>query len=197
MIESILVFFGLPIVLVCLAVFYSIVYIVATEKDTHGFAIFTTLVAALVYYKYIIAFFANWQLSLLCLVAYGFIGGVWSIWRWMRYCKKTVEKGTGNYQTWKGGEKVDISAEEHFQEMLAPNAHKSRLIGWIVYWPWSMVWNVLGDFFTGIYDFLSNIYERVRNAVIRKALATPHSNAINKYIKELPVDKKPYQIFKR
>lgn len=33
-----------------------------------------------------------------------------------------------------------------------------------------MIWNVLGDFFTSIYDFLSNIYERVRNAVVRKAL---------------------------
>lgn len=171
MIESILAFFGLPIVLICLAVFFSVVYIVATEKDTHGFAIFVTIVAALIYYKYIIAFFANWQLSLLCIIAYGVIGGLWSIWRWMKYCKKTVEEDTNSSWKWEGDKRVTVPPDEYFKQILAPSKHKSRLISWIVYWPWSMVWNVLGDFFTGIYDFLSNIYERVSSAVIRKALS--------------------------
>lgn len=187
MIESIFAFFGLPIVLICLAVFFSIVYIIATEKDTHGFAIFVTLAAALIYYKYIIAFFANWQLSLLCILVYGFIGGLWSIWRWVKYCKKTVDEYT--YYPTKGGEGFLLTKEQTLQQILSPKNHKSRLIGWIVYWPWSMIWNVLGDFFTGIYDFLSIIYERVSSAVIRNALAKSTTKNVTEYIKNIPVDK--------
>lgn len=166
MLESILGFFafgalGFWLLIVAL----SIVYTVSVEVDKHGIAIFATILALLLGWNNLGFLFHNWQLLLIGVAAYGIAGGAWSVFRWLKYCRKYIEEHRGRER--------GTDAATFYAEQLKPSNHKSRLIAWIVYWPWSLVWNVVGDFFTGIYDTLANVYNRVAASVIKKALNRP------------------------
>ena len=181
MLTSILGFFALPIIVILFLTIFSIACIVATERDAHGAAIFFAICGAVIYYPQVWEIISNWRLLLLIIAAYGLCGGGWSTFRWFKYCKKFIEskdvKSRVDDYKWVQGERVKATEEEfaanveaYYRQELRPSKHKSLLISWIIYWPWSLVWNVLGDFFTGIYDALANIYNRIADSVIRKAL---------------------------
>lgn len=174
MLESILGFFafgalGFWLLLAAL----SIVYTVSVEVDKHGVAIFATILAILLGWNNLGLLFHNWQLLLIGVAAYGIAGGAWSVFRWLKYCRKYVETHPNEKISLiegYGDNKRTLTLEQYYSEKLKPSDHKSRLIAWIVYWPWSLIWNVIGDFFTGIYDALANVYNRVAASVIKKAL---------------------------
>ena len=149
----------------------SAVYTVATERDIHGFAIFATILGVALWWPYVVAAFAAWQLLLIGIGVYALAGGAWSVFRWFKYCRDFVTKnpyqGVTDYSEGSGRK---LSAQEYFSKKLKPSEHKSRLIGWIAYWPWSLIWNIVGDTLTAIYDALANIYQKTADAVIKKAL---------------------------
>lgn len=155
--------------------FLSVVYTIATESDSHGFAIFSTILGAILFWKTIALGFAVWPLLLLALVGYAVIGGVWSVYRWFRYCRQYIFENPfdkENVWDYKDGQKVRLTATEHFKKKLRPSEHKSRLIGWIVYWPWLVIWNIVGDVVTGIYEALTNVYQKTADSVIKKIVTT-------------------------
>ncbi len=162
---AVLGFFAYPIVVCIFGLILSVIYISASEHEDsdydslHGWAIFLTIIAGLVYFKPVIAFLSDWSwhFILLAIIGYGIMGGANSVFRWFKLCRKYVETHPKQ-------------SEETYREQLRPAKYKGRLIGWIVYWPWSLFWNILGDFFTGIYDALANVYNRVAASVIRKAI---------------------------
>lgn len=150
----------------------SVIYTVATEKNTHEFSIFATFAAIFLFWKNLPVVVSHWHILLILVLIYGVIGGLWSVFRWFRYCREYIGQNPAHVDSlWEyvGGNKVKITMNQYYKNKLSPKHHKSRLIGWVVYWPWSLVWNIIGDFVTGIYDVLSNTYQKVAESVINKA----------------------------
>lgn len=156
-----------------LLIVLSIIYTTAVEMDKHGLAIFGTFIAVLLWWNEISMLFQNWKLLLIGIVAYGIIGGAWSIFRWFRYCRKYVKDNPFTDKVREYCTLITKTPESFYKDHLNPSNHKSRLIGWIVYWPWSLLWNCAGDFVTSIYDALTNIYNRVSAAAINRAIRPP------------------------
>ena len=153
----------------------SVVYTIATERDTHGFAIFATILAAGLFWKSLVALGAiAWPFLLIGVGAYLLAGGAWSVFRWFKYCREFIAKNPYNNNNplndYSTGREVKLTPVEYYKKQLRPSEHKSRLIGWITYWPWSLVWNIAGDTLTAIYDALANVYQKTADAVIKKAL---------------------------
>lgn len=171
MFETIVGLLALPVIIWGWIILACIVYTASVENDKYGIAIFTTILGAVIFHAQIWAVMQSWPLMLACIAAYGIIGGAWSVYRWFKYCKKFIEDNPYSKHLKETGK------EEHFAALLSPKRHKSRLMGWILFWPWSFVWNIIGDFVTSIYDALKRVYERVAQNVIRKALASTKNDA--------------------
>jgi hypothetical protein len=92
------------------------------------------------------------------------LGAINSLFRWSRFCKKYVEDKYPDKET---SQRYDVS--KSIKSDLAPSRHKSRLIAWIVFWPWSVLWNVVGDFFTMIYERLTGLYRNIANKIVDDA----------------------------
>lgn len=152
----------------------SVVYTIATERDIHGFAIFATVLGVALFWSTISLAFAAWHLLLIGAAAYALAGGAWSVFRWFKYCREYIVNHPYNspVSDYSGGKEVRLTATEYYKKELRPGKHKSRLIGWIAYWPWSLIWNIAGDTLTAIYDALANVYQRTADAVIKKALGS-------------------------
>jgi hypothetical protein len=148
--------------------FLSIVYIFAVEKDKHMFSAIVTVVGVLLLWNPIVEVFSNWRLALLSVVFYGLLGGLWSVFRFRKLCRKIVAEKP--YKSASKHIRDQHTEEEYYQDLCEPSQHKSRLISWIVYWPWSVIWNLAGDCVTGIYDALTNVYSRVARNVVRQAI---------------------------
>jgi hypothetical protein len=174
MLESILGFFafgalGFWLLLAAL----SIVYTVSVEVDKHGVAIFATILAILLGWNNLGLLFHNWQLLLIGVAAYGIAGGAWSVFRWFKYCRKYIEEHPNEKISLiegYGDNKRTLTLEQYYSEKLNPSAHKSKLISWIVYWPFSLFWHITGDIINTIYDMFANSYARVSASVISNAL---------------------------
>ena len=165
MFETIIGVLALPVIIWGWIILACIVYTASVENDKYGFAIFTTVLGAIIFHAQIWAVMQSWPLMLACIAAYGVIGGAWSIYRWFKYCKKYIEV----HQPYKTIEPEN--RERYYADCLSPKKHKSRVMGWILFWPWSFVWNIIGDFVTSIYDALKRVYEKIAQSVIHKALA--------------------------
>ena len=152
----------------------SIIYTVATECDTYGFSIFATILGVILFWKSIVLAATCWQLVLICAAAYVLIGGAWSVFRWFKYCREYIAthpyKEANERYEYRDGKEIPLTPQAYYKKKLQPNEHKSRLIGWVAYWPWSLIWNIAGDTLTAIYDALANVYQKVADAVIKKAL---------------------------
>jgi membrane protein implicated in regulation of membrane protease activity len=171
MIESILGFLAIGTwgfwLLVVLA---SIIYTAAIENEKYFLAIFTTLLGVVLYHKALLAL--NWQHILIVAAVYGLLGGAWSVWRWRRYVQQAVDD-------FKEENEIDAGSREqaerrqrafdHFKSHdVNVSQHKSLITGWIALWPWSFLWNITGDFFKAIRDFLRGIYENITKSAVTK-----------------------------
>lgn len=167
MIESFFLLFTGLWALIPIAVILSIIYIACVEHDDYGWAIGTTIVAAFLCHKWL--FSIEWSLKAIALyvLAYGVAGGVWSLFRWFKYCKKKI---ADNPYEKRASYECHTLPEDYYAKMLVVSNHKSRITGWIVFWPWSLLWNVTGDFFTFIYDSLVGFYTKIANYLVRAAI---------------------------
>jgi hypothetical protein len=157
--------------------FLSVVFTTAVQNDKGVGYFFATIVAlfgALMYHTYVFAFVLNWKLFVACFLAYGIAGGVWSVFRWFRYCRHVVLENP--YDQAAQYKQEAYTPEQYYASKLKSRDHKSQLTSWIVFWPWSLVWNFTGDFFTGIYESLANVYEKVSQSVIRSAIKNVPTN---------------------
>lgn len=153
----------------------SVVYTIATERDIHGFAVFATIVGVGLFWNSIVALGTiAWPFLLVGVGVYAFAGGLWSVFRWFKYCREYIVQNPYNSNQpasdYSSGKEVKLTPTDYYKSKLQPSKHKSRLIGWIAYWPWSLIWNIAGDTLTAIYDALANVYKKTAEAVIKKAL---------------------------
>jgi len=150
----------------------SVVYTIATETDSHGIAIFSTVLAIALYWATISVAVAAWHLLLIGILVYLVLGGVWSVYRWLNYCRKFIQEHpyTITVEEYSSGRRVLLTEEQYYKSELLPSKNRSRLIGWVAYWPWSLVWNITGDLLTTVYNLLVDIYKRTAERVIRQSL---------------------------
>jgi len=171
--ESILLFFAVGTWAFWLLILsLSTVYTIATERDTHGVAIFATFIAAGLCWNSLVALGTTiaWPLLLIGIGVYALVGGAWSVFRWFKYCREYIVQNPFNINATNDYSGIKETTISFYKNRLQPSKHKSRLIGWIAYWPWSLVWNIVGDTLTAIYDALVNIYQKTADLVIKKAL---------------------------
>lgn len=160
----------------------SIICISATERSKFGLSIFALLIGFGIYHNQLLSVL-TWQTFGIGLLIYTVIGILWSLFRWYKFCTKYVKKHINDdYPSWMEKEKVSklISEsekknekrkynEESIRSHLSPSLHKSMFAGWIIYWPWSMLWNIVGDICNSIYDFMKHVYGVVSNSIINAA----------------------------
>lgn len=179
MIESIVALFAIGEIgfFITLAFLY-VVYTIAVENDKHTFAIISTIIALILLWNPFVELLKNWQILLIFIFFYGCVGGFWSVWRYRKFCKKWIENHTyipENSRVYIKGVLVTLNATEWYYQNLKPSQHKSQLISWIIYWPFSLLWNITGDFLTAIYEGLVNIYNTVVKSVITESLQSEKS----------------------
>ncbi len=166
MIETVTTFFALwGFGFWLLTALASIIFIVGCEKDTIGLSIFATIVLVVLYHSSLMAAISNPVILTVSIVGWLILGVLNSCWRLKVWAKEVVDEYNKN----------GYGDPKH---KLALSNNKSRIINWIVYWPWSLFWNFTRDFFNSLYTSMSGIYQNI----IDKALSgvqiktTTHNN---------------------
>jgi hypothetical protein len=179
MLETLLAFFAVgEIGFFILLTVLGIIYTSAVQRNRHGLAILGTIVAGFLLWEPIKLALTNWRVLLFCTAIYIILGSLWSIFRWFKCCREYISEHP--WEKVSSFQKENYTPEEYYSERLAPSDHKSRIISWIIYWPWSLFWNVSGDIFTGIYDCLTDVYTSVASSVIKKATASVRFENVTK-----------------
>lgn len=154
----------------------SVVFTISVEND-NGLAYFWSGIVAVIgialYHAQLLALLTNWHLVALCFIAYGIAGGGNSVLRWFKYCRKYVEENPYHKRS---KCRMEETPEEYYDSALSPREHKSQLVSWIIFWPWSLLWNCIGDFCMAIYDSLSGIYTKISKAAIRRSVKMATGN---------------------
>jgi hypothetical protein len=129
-------------------------------------------------------------------IAYILIGTLYSIIRWIISVRKTVSnnnevlkkhkikslkelksiqyKHNPNSNVKYGDEKYteytiyneEMQRLQNIYALMSPQENKSKLIGYICYWPWNIVKFLLGDFTEAIYDLIKNLYTKIADATL-------------------------------
>lgn len=137
-----------------LVLFASIIFTVASEKNILSLGVITTIIVAVIYHAPLAAILASPALLCIGFIGWIVIGLVWSMWRWHKHVKKVVEEARNN-------------KHNDPRYALALSRNKSRITNWILYWPWSLLWNICGDFLTGIYDAMSGVYQKIVDKALK------------------------------
>ena len=141
----------------------SIIFIASVECDTYSPAVIATIILAVIYWKPLIGLGLTWQSLLIGTAVYVGAGIAWSVWRWIKYVKETVE----SYNEKKGG-KLDDYTKSSIKDAVSVSRNKSKITAWIAYWPWSAFWNITGDFFKMIYENMKAVYQKIANKELEK-----------------------------
>ena len=119
---------------------------------------------------------------------YFLAGTVWAVCKWWFYVRRKLEKygeardiffRTNDLPSGPVPEEDKVRFRDHLQyhECGVPQVgeEKSRIMTWMAYWPWSMVWTIVNDpirkifrhIFKSIQEFLQRISDRVFRDVIK------------------------------
>jgi hypothetical protein len=164
--------FGVLPVLVLFAM--SVIIIAANEANNNVWATVSAVLGAIVVIAITKSNPLPWLQShvlvlLLGLVTYFALGVVWGFFKWYLHnisVRDRVLDGSLKLKTqgtWNG---VTIP--------LKPKEHKSRIIGWMTYWPWSATWFILNDpirrAWNAIYNRIVAKLEAVSNHVFKTVI---------------------------
>jgi hypothetical protein len=122
-----------------------VIGVLAEHNNSRGFAIFLTLVAAVVAY---FLFSVSIGTLLLYATAYVLIGVCWSIWRYRSHVLNTIKEH-------KSG---SITQKERVLRELHPKYMLGAITAWIVIWPISLIENFIGDIITGIQTLVTKVF---------------------------------------
>lgn len=136
----------------------SITFIACIENDHYTFPTILALVFSLIYWKSFSAFHFDWRAIAVSVLVYVVAGVIWSIFRWFRYVKECADyykqyPSQSNYSS--------------LQDKIDAGENKSRITAWIAYWPWSLVWNLIGDVCVTIYEQLQGVYQNISNKALK------------------------------
>jgi hypothetical protein len=158
MIETALSFFALGTIgFYIILTIVSILCIIGVETETYGLAAFFTITFTLAYWKSISALNLGWQFFAIALSSYAVGGILWSIYKWHAYVRGIVKEAIATNQK-RDSIKYDVSVSRN----------KGKIVAWIAYWPWSLLWSLTGDFFNFIYENVSNVYEKITKNALNK-----------------------------
>lgn len=106
------------------------------------------------------------------------IGTAWSFFKWFLHVKderKEYDKKLVKYEEKLARTKKMTPADRHWNKPPKPDAeipqameYKSRIVGWMTFWPWSALWFVINDpvrrAFNAIYEKLQGTYQSIANS---------------------------------
>ncbi len=112
---------------------------------------------------------------LLGIVGYLTIGSLWALWRW----RKFVNKAAVEFNKAHGKDDTTTESYRIYHDYLVRDTEmsnmKSRIYIWIIDWPWSVLWNIVGDTLDQIVAWMSSLFGRIT----KKALSTVAPPALN------------------
>ena len=164
MITSILEFFALGTLgfwLLCTLL--SIVFIACIENDNSWFPTCAVVAFAAIYWKSFAVLAIGWPVVIIAALIYVCLGVLWSLFRWTRYVKAKGEEFREKH-----GNNLTDMARVDLKYAMSASHNKSRIISWIGYWPWSVLWNATGDFFKMLYEGLQGIYKKIADKEMAK-----------------------------
>ncbi len=169
-------------------IFYSIYPAEYDDMDNGGGLAFLTVLGTLLLLqwfgdvKVFSAISTNPSLALLALLAYLVVGAVWSIAKWYFYLHRRREvyndkrfRILRDYRVDKVSDLQQRDKESVVRQLrdyaAQPKAreNKQRIIVWMAYWPWSLVWTFFSDFVRRlchhIYEWLHRLYQAISDHV--------------------------------
>jgi hypothetical protein len=121
------------------------------------------------------------------IVSYFVIGTVWGIIKWFLYVNRELEKHNEKKTVWlqhQGLKAIEtpeqaLRFKETFEHgyQLPPQAgsHKSDIMMWMTYWPFSGLWTLINDpvrrVFRTIYTQIAESLQSISNRMFKKAVA--------------------------
>jgi hypothetical protein len=164
MIETILTFFALGTlgfwILVAVA---SILFIASVENDHFTLPTIVLIALGIAYSKPFVELALDWRVVAMAGVGYVIIGIGWSLYRWFNHVREEAESYRIKY-----GSCLNENNRNSLKYSISASNNKQKIIGWIAYWPWSMTWNIVGDFFTLIYDSMRLAYQKIADRELSK-----------------------------
>jgi len=141
-----------------LMVLSTVLFTVAAEKCAHFLAAVLIVILGLLYWN---SLQITWQGILLCSLGYLLTGAIWSLYRWAKHVKAVADenKSIKSYKDW----------SYHEKSRIRPSENVSQISAWILYWPFSAVWNLTGDFLTNMVKALTNVYNEISRAILKRA----------------------------
>lgn len=135
--------------------------IIADHNDSQGVAAFFTVVSAIAAY-----FLFDVSASTIAIVGIGFlvVGFAYSIyryWRWVREQMILLEEDS--YYNENAQKRKIYIDKLHFKNQL------SRITGWIISWPVSLIANIAGDLIDGIKLMITNVFRGVFQSIFDSA----------------------------
>lgn len=119
--------------------------------------------------------------------SYFLLGAVWSVGKWWFYVKdlysqyqearaKFMQDHGKNANELMGDTLKDMWKKSYSSMHLSKpkiREHKGRIMVWMTYWPWSMVWTVVNDpvkkIFAAIFKELQGLYQKIADSVYKDA----------------------------
>jgi hypothetical protein len=138
----------------------SVIFISSIENDHYTFPSIILALIGIAYWKPLMSLALDWRGIVACIIGYVVIGMAWSVYRWFRYVKVKIDKYKDEYPD----APVDGGRYTHYDTLensVEVSNNKARITSWIIYWPWSLIWNITGDFFTMVYESMTSIYTNI------------------------------------
>jgi hypothetical protein len=164
--------------LIAIAIFASILIVlhIETEKEIRAFFMLVATVGLILYLtkQHPVSWIeTHYVLCATLFVTYFAIGTLWAIWKWYLYAWeiRTQVIKAGSIKAWQ------TSMSRYIKIPLQVSEHKSRVLGWMAYWPWSAMWWVLHSpvrrIWNGIYNGTAAVFQRVSNRVFKDVSDVP------------------------
>jgi hypothetical protein len=108
-------------------------------------------------------------------------GAGWSLFKWWRHVDRVVKSWAkrGYTDDLRKLEKIKAASSDSSVDLpyeIDPGHNKDRFFGWIVYWPFSLVWTLLDDplraAFEFMYDQFGQFYTKIAQRVARRIAST-------------------------
>jgi hypothetical protein len=141
----------------------SVIITATVENDNYVAPTIISIILGIAYWKYLSLI--SWQAFVIGISVYIVVGMIWSTYRWYNWvCKRVSEykEDHGRKSTFTTDQK------EYLISDVTVYHHKDQIIAWIMFWPWSMIWNLTGDFFNMVYYSMIGIYDKISKKALSK-----------------------------
>lgn len=161
-----------------------VIILIAIHSDSDGFGLFFTILLLVGAYNY---FNIDSTYLMFSLVGYLPVGIAWSLYRWKRHCSTAVEDFNKFKSDWEP-ENVDQRMENTFefkqtrentQRKLTASKNVTKIVSWIINWPFSVIENVLSDVIEVLTQFVKKRIIGLYNKISKKYLDQLNQDTIN------------------